>query len=195
MTCKAVFMDRDGVINQDFGYVYKIEDLKLIAGVAEGLKIFRSLGYRLILVTNQSGIARGYFTKEQYDLFTGHLQTLLQKSAAQFDDIMMCPHLKGAPVKEYDVQCDCRKPLPGMILKAALKHDIDLSASIMIGDHASDLEAGSRAGAGNLILCGEHEKEEREKLHDLAYLYFPSLKECADYFLQGSCKNKSINED
>lgn len=195
MSCKAVFMDRDGVINQDFGYVYEIEKLKLIDGVVEGLKIFRSLGYKLILVTNQSGIARGYFTKEQYGLFTDHLQAVLQKHGAQFDDIMMCPHLKGAPIKEYDVQCECRKPKPGMILQAALRHDIDLPSSIMIGDHASDLEAGRAAGTGTLILCGEHEKEERAKLQDLAYRFFPTLKDCADYFLQDSCKNKNINED
>ncbi len=142
---KAIFLDRDGVINEDLGYVHKIEDFHFVPGVFEALCHFKSLGYKLILVTNQSGIGRGYYSEEDFKKLISWMQERLEKEGVRLDAIYYCPH-------HPQQGCDCRKPRPGMLLQAIKEHSIDAVSSWMIGDKPSDIEAAKRAGIKNTIL-------------------------------------------
>lgn len=159
---KAVFFDRDGVINIDYGFVGKIENYDLVQGVPQALHHLKELGFLLVLVTNQSGIARGKYTEADFFKVTQFLQENLRIADACFDGIYFCPHHPEAPLAQYRQECECRKPKPGMFKKAAIDLDIDLSQSIMVGDHATDLIAAKNAGISKLYLVGEHIKTEKE---------------------------------
>lgn len=135
---KAIFLDRDGTINVDFSYVYKTEDLELLPGVAEALRIFQELGYLLIVITNQSGVGRGYFTLKDAEQFNRALAQELEKQGVALNGFYTCPH---AP----EEHCECRKPSPFMVMKAMKEHDIDPAQSYMFGDKKSDIECGERS--------------------------------------------------
>ncbi len=143
----AAFLDRDGVINRDYGYVGRPADFELIEGVPEALQILRDLGFLLVVVTNQSGIGRGYFTEQAYQDVTDRMRSLLRDAGVDVDAVLHCPH---AP----DAGCDCRKPQPGLILAAASALAIDLPRSVLFGDKASDLQAGRAAGVGYCFFVG-----------------------------------------
>ena len=145
---KAVFLDRDGVINLDKAYVSKIEDFEFCEGVFEALTHFQNLGYLLIIVTNQSGIGRGYYTEEDFQKLTDWMRKELLHVRIKIDAIYHCPH---AP----EANCACRKPQSGMFLKAIEDFDIDVTQSWMIGDKPSDIEAALGAGILNTILLGK----------------------------------------
>lgn len=181
---KAVFLDRDGVINIDYGYVGKISDFHFIEGVVESLAALKKAGFLLILVTNQSGIARGFYSEEDFHNLTAYMQDELAKEHASFDGIYYCPHHPKATLLQYRKECTCRKPQPGMILKARDDFKIDLSKSIMIGDHAGDLLAAKAAGIPKLCLVGEHIATEREKIDGISC--FESLKKCTAELLSQS---------
>ncbi|MGN1280544.1 MAG: D-glycero-beta-D-manno-heptose 1,7-bisphosphate 7-phosphatase [Succinivibrio sp.] len=161
---KAAFFDRDGVINIDYGFVGLIENYDIKEGVASSLRKLRDMGYVLVLVTNQSGIARGKYTEADFHRVTAFMQANLSLYDACFDGIYFCPHHPQADLEKYRCQCECRKPKSGMFLKAASDLDIDLEHSVMIGDHASDLEAARGAGIEKLYLVGEHLEEESKKI-------------------------------
>lgn len=161
---KAAFFDRDGVINIDYGFVGKIENYDLIEGVASSLKELKDKGYLLVLVTNQSGIARGKYTESDFFKVTSFMQANLSLYDACFDGIYFCPHHPEAPIEKYRCVCECRKPKSGMFKSAAADLGIDLKSSIMIGDHASDLIAAKGAGISNLFLVGEHIETEKSKI-------------------------------
>jgi len=145
MSRPALFLDRDGVLNVDHGYVFRKADFEPIAGVFEALRLAVARGYILIIVTNQSGIGRGYFTQTDYDALEAYIRQLFADEAIPLTAIYHCPH-------HPDAKCDCRKPRPGMILRAAQDHDIDLPRSVMIGDKPSDAEAAQTAGVGKVEL-------------------------------------------
>lgn len=153
---KAVFLDRDGVINEDNGLVYKPEQLQLIDGVEEAIKYIHQKGYLAVIVSNQSVIARNLCTLEELDTINAYLETLLGKKNTYIDAIYFCPHHPdgGYPEerKEYKIKCDCRKPAPGLLLRAAKDLNIDLSESLMIGDRNSDVQAGINAKVKKSIL-------------------------------------------
>ena len=145
---KAVFLDRDGVINVDRQYVAKIEDFTFRKGIFKLLRYLQEAGYLLIVVTNQSGIGRGYYTREDFEKLTAWKLEQLAKRGIRIEQVCFCPH---AP----EWECDCRKPSPKMVLEAAKRHDIDLSASWMVGDKKSDIDAGKNAGVGKTVLISE----------------------------------------
>lgn len=145
---KAIFLDRDGVINLDKAYVSKIEDFEFCEGVFEALMHFQNLGYLLIIVTNQSGIGRGYYTEEDFQKLTAWMRKELLHVKIKIDAVYHCPH---AP----EANCACRKPQSGMFLKAIEDFDIDVKQSWMIGDKPSDIEAALGAGILNTILLGK----------------------------------------
>ena len=151
---RAVFLDRDGVINADRGYVGRYADFIFLPGVAAAMARLRSLGFVLVMVTNQSGIARGYFTEHDFRMLCAQMQHELRAHGAQFDRICFCPHLPGAAVARYDCECACRKPRPGMLLQAIRDLGLDAQASFMVGDRRRDLEAGQAAGVGRLVRVG-----------------------------------------
>lgn len=157
---KAAFIDRDGVINEERNYVHRIEDFVLLPGVAQGLALLRDAGFRLIVVTNQAGIARGYYDQGAMDRLHDHLREQLALQGVALDAIYFCPHHPSGSVKELAFECDCRKPAPGMLLQAAKDFDIDMSASVLIGDKLSDVQAGKRAGVGRVVIVESGHKVE-----------------------------------
>ena len=152
---KAIFLDRDGTINKYVGFLRNIDDFELIDGAAEAIKLINQSGYLAIIVTNQPVIARGEVTWEQLNEIHRKMETLLGKEGAYVDGIYICPHHpdKGfAGVRqEYKIVCDCRKPKPGLLLKAAKDFNIDLSQSYMKGDDDRDVQAGLNAGCKGSI--------------------------------------------
>lgn len=154
---KAIFLDRDGTINKYVGFLRNIDDFELIEGVSEAIKLINQSGYLAIVVTNQPVIARGEVTWEELHEIHRKMETLLGKDGAYIDGIYICPHHpdKGFEGErpEYKIDCECRKPKPGLLLKAAHDFNIDLSQSIMIGDSDRDVEAGENAGCRKSVLC------------------------------------------
>lgn len=162
---KAAFIDRDGVINEERNYVHRIADFVLLPGVIQGLILLRDAGYRLIVVTNQSGIARGYFDQVEMDRLHNHLRAQLAENGVALDAIYFCPHHPQGVIRSLAIKCDCRKPSPGMLLQAAMDFDLDLAASVLIGDKLSDVEAGKCAGVGRTVIVESgHEVEPAARL-------------------------------
>lgn len=152
MANKAVFLDRDGVINDDTGhyYIYKPQDVKINPDVTDGLKMLLDAGFRLFIVSNQGGVAKGFYTLEEVERTNDRIVSVLKKEGIFFDDIYFCPHHESVS------DCECRKPKPGMILKAIEEHDVDPSSSFLIGDSERDIEAGNRAGLKQSFLIGKN---------------------------------------
>lgn len=148
----AVFLDRDGTINQEVGYVRELDALQLIPGAGAALKMLNEAGILAILATNQSGPARGYYDEAWIDALHGRLASLLAAEGARLDDVYYCPHLPEGTVARYSGPCRCRKPEPGMLEDAALKWGLDLQMAYMIGDKATDVEVGQRAGCKTVLL-------------------------------------------
>jgi len=180
---KAVFLDRDGTINTLDGFITKPEDFKLIDGAAEAIKKINSLGFLAIVITNQPVIARGEVDFQTLDLIHMKMETDLGKHGAYIDDLFCCPHHpdKGFAGErpEYKIDCDCRKPKPGMILKAAEKYNIDLAWSYMAGDDKRDVQAGINSGCKSVFLTDDEEKKKNIVTDDVQV--FSSLLEFADY--------------
>lgn len=143
---KAVFLDRDGTINEDIAYLYKPEDFKWIKGAKEAIKYAREKGYLVIVATNQSGVARGYFTENDVKALHNFINDELQKINTKIDAFYYCPHHIEGSIAKYKTECNCRKPKSGMILQAANDYGIDLSASFIFGDKERDILAGIGAG-------------------------------------------------
>ena len=148
---KAVFLDRDGVINVDHAYVYKIEEFEFVAGVFEACRHFVQLGYKLIVVTNQSGIGRGYYTEVDFAHLTQWMKAQFIAQGAPLSEVYFCPHHPTNALAQYQKDCDCRKPAPGMLLQGIAQFNIDASKSIMIGDKPSDIAAGKAAGVARCV--------------------------------------------
>ncbi len=146
---KAVFFDRDGVVNKDFGYVYQQKDFEFVAGIFELLQYCKQKGFLLIIVTNQSGIGRGYYSIEDFKSITSYMQQELKKTLKfGFDSIYFCPH-------HPESDCQCRKPKISMIEQAKKDYHLDLSQCFIIGDKISDVQAGQNAGIKHKILVGK----------------------------------------
>jgi D-glycero-D-manno-heptose 1,7-bisphosphate phosphatase len=149
---KAVFVDRDGTVNEEVGYLHNIADLRLIPGAGDAIKRLNESGIKVVLVTNQSGIARGYFTESQLHKIHTRLEQMLHDKGARLDAIYYCPHHPSAGKSHYTKECDCRKPGTGLIDKAAHDLDIDVNQSFVVGDKWSDVELGRRAGAHSILV-------------------------------------------
>jgi D-glycero-D-manno-heptose 1,7-bisphosphate phosphatase len=148
----AMFLDRDGVVIEDTNYVRSIDKVRLIPGSAEAIAALNRAGWTVAIATNQAGIARGLFSFETVNEIHEHLVELLRVYGAHVDGFYFCPHHPAGEVKEYRCECECRKPKPGMLLKAANELGIDLTRSWMIGDRISDLEAGSAVGCKTVLV-------------------------------------------
>ena len=156
---KAIFIDKDGTLIEDVPYNVDPALIFFTDGAIEALQTFRQLGFSLIVVSNQSGIARGFFSERDFHHLRAGLDEKLAAHGITLDGFLYCPHHPEGKVVPYNVSCDCRKPQPGMILKAAEEHGIDLSRSWMIGDILNDVEAGNRAGCKTLLLNNGNETE------------------------------------
>jgi D-glycero-D-manno-heptose 1,7-bisphosphate phosphatase len=142
---RAVFLDRDGVLNEDRGYVSRPEDFHWLPGAILALQALQRAGWQLVVVTNQSGIARGFYGPAEYDNLTSWMRADLAAHHVKLDGVYHCPHLPDAPLAAWCRQCDCRKPAPGMLRRAARDLKLDLATCVMIGDKPADIAAGRAA--------------------------------------------------
>ncbi|PLR32875.1 D-glycero-beta-D-manno-heptose-1,7-bisphosphate 7-phosphatase [Chimaeribacter californicus] len=148
----AIFLDRDGTLNVDHGYVHEIDNFQFIEGVIEACHTLKQMGFALVVVTNQSGIARGMFTEDQFMQLTEWMDWSLADRDVDLDGIYFCPHHPEGSVEAYRQECECRKPHPGMLLSAQQELNIDMAASYMVGDKPEDMQAGLTAGVGTKVL-------------------------------------------
>ena len=150
----AVFLDRDGVLNEDIHYLHRIEDVQWVAGAKEALACLTRAGYTLIVVTNQSGVARGYYTEEDVQRLHEWMKQEVSRSGGHIEAFYYCPYLKGAAVPAYDKESSWRKPAPGMVLQAARDYAIDLNRSFLIGDSGRDMACAAAAGVKGYLFQG-----------------------------------------
>jgi D-glycero-D-manno-heptose 1,7-bisphosphate phosphatase len=151
----AVFLDRDGVLNEDIGYLHRPEDLVWIAGAPEAVRLINAAGLLAVVVTNQSGVARGYYSEADVERLHAHMARELESHGAHIDAFYMCPyHFEGADPRYIHPDHPDRKPNPGMLLRAMADFSIDAARSLIIGDKASDIEAGRRAGVRGVMFGG-----------------------------------------
>lgn len=159
---RAVFLDRDGTLIEEVGYLDRLDRLKLFPETVDALRALQRAGFQLIIATNQSGIAQGLFTETFVQELHGHLTDLLARGGVRLDGIYMCPHHPEAKLDAYRARCECRKPSPGLVRQASRERDLELTRSYMIGDRWRDLLAGQTTGTkGVLVRTGYGETEAR----------------------------------
>lgn len=149
---KAVFFDRDGTVTEEVGYLTDLSKLRLIPGAGPAIRKLNRAGFKVVLVTNQSGVARGYFPESLVREAHGLLGQMLEKDGARLDGIYYCPHHPTAGNSKYTVDCDCRKPGTGLLDRAARDLDIDIAGSYVVGDKWSDIELAQKAGARAVLV-------------------------------------------
>ncbi|MDR0806170.1 MAG: D-glycero-beta-D-manno-heptose 1,7-bisphosphate 7-phosphatase [Enterobacteriaceae bacterium] len=173
----AIFLDRDGTLNVDHGYVHEIDQFQFIDGAIEACIELKQMGFALVLVTNQSGIARGKFTEDQFLSLTEWMDWSLADRGVDLDGIYYCPHHPDGVDGEFRQVCDCRKPQPGMLLSAQKELHIDMAASYMVGDKPEDMQAAVNAGVGHKVLVktGKPITPEGEALADAVISSLASL--------------------
>jgi len=185
---KAIFLDRDGTINVEKDYIYKSEDLVFEEGTIEALKTFKNLGYILIVVSNQSGIARGYFTEEDLNIFNNNMNKILKKNGVEITEFYCCPHHPDG-IGEYKKVCECRKPNNKMIEDAIKKYNIDREKSYMIGDKTSDIGAGLKSNLKTVLVKTGYGLKDMEKVDKNETLICENLKDFSEIL-----KREKLNE-
>lgn len=183
---RALFLDRDGVINVDHRYVYKREDFVFIDGIFDLCRSAKNLGYLIIIVTNQAGIGRGYYTEQNFINLTEWMREVFRTHAIVIDEVYFCPYHPVFGTGQYKVESACRKPAPGMILQAALEFDIDLERSVLVGDKESDVKAGVAAGVGCNILYLPISMEQHRSQYNGSNAIVSSLLDVESYLLDRS---------
>ena len=168
---KIIFLDRDGTINVEVDYLYKTEDFKFEENADKAIKIFNDLGYKVIVVTNQSGIARGYYTEDDLKKLHDFVDEKLAKIGAKVNAYYYCPHHPNGTLEEYKIECQCRKPNLGMFLSAQKDFHINFEDAIIVGDKISDLESGVRLGMRTVLVETGHGKEELPNLYFKSEVY------------------------
>lgn len=148
----AVFLDRDGTINEEVGYLSRPDQLRLIPGASRAIRLINEGGMKAVVVTNQSGVARGYFSEEMVETIHGRLDEMLREKGARIDRFYFCPHHPVYGNGPYKIACSCRKPESGLFLRASEELDIDLARSYVVGDMLKDIDAGKRVGAKGVLV-------------------------------------------
>ncbi len=164
MKQRAVFLDRDGTINEDKDYLYKIEDFKYIKGTIEALHILQDLGFKLIIITNQSGIARGYYSENDYKILTSWMTQSLLSKGIHIDNVYYCPHHPNGSVEKYRRECECRKPNLGLFKNAINDYDLDVDRCYAIGDKIRDCSICNTTNCHGFLISNN---ENEEIIHDV----------------------------
>ena len=153
---KTVFLDRDGVINHDYGYTYKWDNFKFLDKSIEAMKLLNDNGFSIIIITNQSGIARGYYSEKDLLELHKEMEKYLGKFKVKIKDIFYCPHHPEGQITKYRIRCNCRKPGIGMLKEASKKYSLDLKECYLVGDKLSDIEAADRANISRAFLINKY---------------------------------------
>ncbi|MBI5560477.1 MAG: HAD family hydrolase [Deltaproteobacteria bacterium] len=186
MAQAVVFLDRDGTINEDFGYIGNPEDVILFDGAASAIKRLNSRGIKVIVVTNQSGVGRGYFSREALDGVNLRLKELLRLEGASIDGIYSCPHLP-------EEGCSCRKPGTGLVERAVTEHTLAGARSYVVGDKACDMELAAKVGARGVLVLTGHGHGELEKLACQIDFLADDLKSAVEWIMDDMEKEKPLN--
>ena len=186
---KVIFLDRDGTLNEEVNYLYRREELILFDGVPEALKLFKEHGYRLVVVTNQAGVARGYYGEEDVVKLHRYMNDLLRPRGAEIDAFYYCPHHPEHGIGGYGISCHCRKPETGLFEMAERRFAVDKARSWMIGDKMSDILAGKNYGVHTALVgtgYGAEVNREQEKKGEVPYdIYGATLLEVARKIIGG----------
>ncbi len=179
---RAVFLDRDGVLVDDVGPLVRADDIRVLPGVARALAMLHASGWALVVVTNQTAVARGLATQDEVRALQRGIESTLQSQGAPaFDDFLFCPHHPRATDPAYRTDCACRKPQPGLIHAACARHGIDARSSVMVGDRPSDIEAGHGAGCTTVwVQTGRHADAPIEGPGGAPFVHRPASHVCAD---------------
>jgi len=173
---KALFLDRDGIINVDKGYLYRSDDIEFIDGIFDLCLFANFKGYKIIVVTNQAGVDRGFYTEEDVQALHKWMRVQFEMRGVELTDFFYCPHHP-----DFTGECGCRKPNPGMLLMAMTMYDIDAAKSVMVGDKVSDMQAGKSAGVGlNIIVASQYADAKPAEADEI----FSSVEEVYE-FLKG----------
>jgi len=165
-TNRAVFLDRDGTINEEVGYLDSLDRLIIFPAAFEAVRILNEAGFKVIVVTNQSGVARGFFDEEFVNTVHTAMNEMFRGRGARIDRFYYCPHHPTEGIGKYRVSCGCRKPAPGMLIKASEELRIDLQASYVVGDMAKDIELATTVGAGGILVqTGYGKKVDASGIH------------------------------
>ena len=183
MANRAVFLDRDGTMAADVSYCRRPDDFELFPTTARAIRLLNEHSYKVIVITNQSGVARGYFTEDTLNRIHQKMRRRLSDEGARIDDIYYCPHHPDHGVYPYKQACECRKPHPGLLKRAHRELDIDLSRSFMIGDKATDIEAGKRAGTRTVFVLSGRGQAEQKKISDRPDHIAPDLGQAVGWVL------------
>lgn len=148
----AVFLDRDGTINEEVGYLDSLDKFKVIPGAYEAIRLINESGMKVVVISNQAGVARGFFTEDFVKITHEHLENALRQKGAYIDNFYYCPHHPTEGIESYRKDCNCRKPASGMLLRAAQDLNIDLTRSYLVGDRFNDMEAGKKIGVRGVLV-------------------------------------------
>lgn len=165
---RIIFLDRDGTLNEEVNYLYRKEDLRILEGVPEAIRMLREHGYRIVVVTNQAGVARGYYQEEDVDRLHAYMNELLEKQSAGVDYFFYCPHHPEHGIGKYKTVCHCRKPETGMFEMAEQYYEVDKACSWMIGDKLIDVQAGRNYGVRTVLVGTGYGADEHRKQQELA---------------------------
>ncbi|MFW5972954.1 MAG: D-glycero-alpha-D-manno-heptose-1,7-bisphosphate 7-phosphatase [Bacteroidota bacterium] len=181
----AVFIDKDGTLIDNVPYNVEAEHIRLATGASVALRMLRAAGFRLIVVSNQSGVARGYFSEDALQDVKHTLEAVIQQAGGRLDAFYYCPHHPEGNVAGYTRMCNCRKPAAGMLFRAAAEHDIDLQASWMIGDILHDVQAGRAAGCRTILIDNGNETEWLLSPERTPHFRVADLAEAAETVIRG----------
>lgn len=170
MAMEAIFLDRDGVINYDTGYIGHINRIEFITSTLCALKYFTERGVKIIIVTNQSGIARGYFTHAEYIELMSVMLQKMKEYGIVVNDVFTCPHHPYGKIKELSFDCQCRKPKPGLIIKGLIKYNLKPKNCILVGDKITDINAGKEAGITKNYLLSSNTNQAKTELLSISTL-------------------------
>ncbi|MFH1386439.1 MAG: D-glycero-beta-D-manno-heptose 1,7-bisphosphate 7-phosphatase [bacterium] len=180
----AVFLDRDGTIIEDTGYIKSPKEIKFIPGAIEAIKQLQLAGYKIIIISNQAGVARGYYSEDMLQTIDKTVHRLVLHGGAHIDASYYCPHHPEHGVYPYKQECDCRKPFPGLIKKAEKDLKLDLSRSFMVGDKTTDIEAGQKAGVKTVMVLTGRGKEEQNMVANKPNYLADDLEAAAAWILK-----------
>ena len=188
MTRPAVFLDRDGTLIEEQGYLVRLDRLSLFPGTGNALRLLKDAGFVTVLITNQSAVARGLIDEPFLQRVHDEMNARLRPDGGAVDHLYFCPHLHDAPLERYRQVCDCRKPLPGMIERACRELDLDVGRSVMVGDRWLDVACGRAAGTrAVLVLSGPHKSDAPDGVHADAILN--NLMEAVGWILRSSSRS------